>query len=114
MSRKTVPHLGALSKRPVILGIAFLYGWQRLAMIVPGAVDFLTIEKYLTAMLPKLATERQSAVIRTALAEFQKKQLMIDASKAAVTLLIVVTVLLALTCVVLRRREYSQSRAIGI
>ncbi len=105
--------LGALVKRPVILGVVVLFGWQRLAMAVPGLVDFLTIEKYLTILLPRLAAEREKPVIRMALAEFHKKEFLIGASKAAVTLLAISLVFLILTTLVVRWREYSAARAVG-
>ncbi len=102
--------LGAISRKPIIIGVLFMFGWQRLATIVPGAVDFLTIEKYLNALLPAMATERQNTVVKLALIEFQKKQLIIDASKAGLSLLIIVAALIVATCLVIRYREYSQSR----
>lgn len=105
--------LGALFKRPIIIGIAIVFGWQRLAMYVPGVIDFFTVEKYVKAMLPTLPTERAKVVIRTAMAEFHKKEFLISASKAAITLLIIVIVLLFLTNLVVRLREYSSSKAHG-
>lgn len=102
--------LGAISRRPIIIGLLFMFGWQRLAMAVPGAVDFLTIEKYLKAMFPVLATERQTTVVQKALWEVQKKELLIEGSKAAVILAIITATLIILTCLTLRYREYSQSK----
>jgi ABC-type Na+ efflux pump permease subunit len=105
--------LGALFKRPVIVGVVVLFAWQRLAMAIPGLIDFFTIEKYVRAMLPKLATERENIVIKTALMEFEKKVFMVGAAKAAAMLVIIPLVLLALTTLVVRWREYSSARAVG-
>ena len=105
--------LGALFKRPVIVGVVVLFAWQRLAMAIPGLIDFFTIEKYVRALLPRLATERENVVIKTALMEFQKKVFMVGAAKAAAMLVIIPVVLLALTTLVVRWREYSSARAVG-
>ncbi len=104
--------LGACFKRPIVVGIAALFGWQRLALYVPGLVDFFTIEKYVAAVLPPLPQARATPVFRTALAEFQKTQFLVGATKAAVVLLVITVVFIALTVVALRRREYSQAKAV--
>ena len=67
--------LGAIFKRPVVIGVLFLFGWQRIANIIPGLVDFLTIEKYLTTLLPALAVARDKPVVQAALMEFEKDPL---------------------------------------
>jgi len=105
--------LGALFKRPVIVGVIVLFAWQRLAMTIPGLIDFFTIEKYVRAMLPTLATERENVVIKTALMEFQRKVFVVGAAKAAAMLVIIPAVLLVLTTLVVRWREYSSARAVG-
>jgi len=105
--------LGALTKRPIIYGVIFMFGWQRIVLLVPGVVDFLTIEKYLQELLPKLATERESEVVRTVLGEFQKEQILVGAPKALLALAVTVIVLLAATCYIVRHREYSRARAVG-
>ncbi len=105
--------LGALMRYPVVVGILLIFGWQRLAMLLPGMIDFLTIEKYLSALLPKLATERENVVIKTALVEFQKQQLLVDAPKAFMAIIAIVAVLVIATCVVVRQREYSAARIMG-
>ena len=105
--------LGALTKRPIIYGVIFMFGWQRIVLLVPGVVDFLTLEKYLAELLPKLATERESEVVRTVLGEFQKEQILVGAPKAVLALALTVVVLLAATCYIVRHREYSRARAVG-
>jgi len=105
--------LGALTKRPIVYGVIFMFGWQRVVATIPGLVDFLTVEKYLQELLPKLATERESEVIRTILGEFQKEQILVGAPKAVLALTAAVAVLLAATCYVVRHREYSRARAVN-
>lgn len=105
--------LGATTKHPIVFGIMFIFGWQRLALYVPGMVDFLTIEKYVMTLLPKLATERANTVIKTALGEFEKQQLLITAPKALAGLFIISGCLIAGTALAIRWREYSAARAVG-
>lgn len=105
--------LGALTQRPIIYGVVFLFGWQRLVSLIPGAADFLTLEKYVNALLPRLATQRENEVLRVALVEFQKQQILVAWPKALLTLVVVIGVLLTITCLVLRLREYSRARAVG-
>jgi hypothetical protein len=103
--------LGAFFKRPIIIGVMALFFWQRLALYVPGLVDFFTIEKYVVALLPPLAEAREAPVLRTALAEYQKKMFLVSATKSAIALLCITIALIFLTVLVVRWREYSQARA---
>jgi hypothetical protein len=106
--------LGAVfSKRPVIYGVALFFGWQRLAMVLPGVADFLTIEKYTNALLPPLATQRDNPVLKTAIAEFQKSEYIVGAGKALVLLALISIAFLLVTALVLRGREYTPARAAG-
>ncbi len=105
--------LGAAMKRPIIIGIAIIFGWQRFAYYMPGVIDFLTIEKYVLALLPRLATQRDNIVLKTAFAEFQKQQLFIDAPKALASLLILSGIFLLSTSAIVRWREYSVARTLG-
>lgn len=105
--------LGALTKRPIIFGIALMFGWQRLALLAPGLIDFMTIDKYVRAILPILATEREKPTVRIAMAEFQKQEFLVGASKAAATLSLICLAFLAATSLIIRWREYTSARAIG-
>ncbi|MBI2423002.1 MAG: ABC transporter permease [Candidatus Hydrogenedentes bacterium] len=109
----TTMMLGTISKRPIIYGIVFLYGWQRAASLVPGMVDFLTIVKYTTALIPAEATATQAVKTQEALLAFQKQVYLIGAGKAVVMLLLITAGLLGITIAAVRIREYSGSRAIG-
>ncbi len=104
--------LGAVTKRPIIIGLIFLYGWQRLATFVPGVVDFLTIMKYTNELLP-VALESANQVVREEILEFKKQQYLVGAGKAAITLLGITAVLLFCSVVVVRIREYATDRAAG-
>ncbi|HUW61716.1 MAG TPA: ABC transporter permease [Candidatus Bathyarchaeia archaeon] len=105
--------LGAVTRWPIIIGVAALFGWQRFVSFIPGAIDFLTIEKYINALLPALATQRQNVVIKLAIAEFQKQQLLVGATKGGIVLVCIIAAFLSLSCLVIRYREYSQAKALG-
>ncbi len=105
--------LGATTRRPIVIGVLLLYGWQKLATLVPGLIDFLTIQKYTDALLPVLATQRHNEEIRTALGTFQKEVYAVTAPKAFATLLAIALVFLIFGVVVVRIREYTTAKAVG-
>jgi len=104
---------GALFKRPIITGVVAIFGWQRLALYVPGFIDFFTIEKYVNMLIGEAASLKTSPVMKPALMEFQKKVFLISASKAFVALLIISCVFMCVTIFVVRSREYTTARAVG-
>ena len=106
-------YLGAATKRPIVYGVLFLYGWQGLATFIPGVIDFLTIKKYTDALLPVLATERNTVAIETAMGDFQKEVFLVDGVSALATLFAVTIGFLAYTIYAVRNREYASSGAIG-
>jgi len=105
--------IGAFSKRPVVVSIIFLFGWQPFALVVPGAVDFLTIAKYVSELYPVLPTQRENEAFRVLMAELQKEQILVGAGHAFVILIILIMVCVALTTVAVRAREYAEARAAG-
>ncbi|HOZ49176.1 MAG TPA: ABC transporter permease [Candidatus Hydrogenedentes bacterium] len=105
--------LGALVKRPVVFGVVILFGWQRIATIVPGVVDFLTIEKYITTLLPPLAMVREAKIMKWFGLDFPKQEYIISNYRATLTLLILIVAFLGFASHVVRRREYSSARAMG-
>lgn len=104
--------LGAVSRRPIVIGVLFLYGWQRLATVVPGVVDFLTIMKYTNELLPVIV-DTTNDVVREELLAFKKQLYLVGAGKAAAMLTTITGILLGLSVVVVRIREYATDRAAG-
>lgn len=104
--------LGAVTRRPIILGVVLLYGWEKLANVVPGVVDFLTIQKYAHALLPRLAGQRNVVEIRTELGVWEREVFLVDASKAAAVLCVIILVFLVMSVVTVRWREYYPARTI--
>lgn len=105
--------LGAYFKKPIVIGVLFLYGWQYLANLVPGVVDFLTIQKYTDALLPQLAESRHNVEIQTALLTYNKEIFMVSAPSAILTLAGVTLVFVVLSVYTIRQREYASARAAG-
>lgn len=105
--------LGAFTKRPIVYGLLLLYGWQKIATVIPGLVDFLTIKKYVDALYPVLATQRAVVEVQTALGNFQKQVFMVSASRAGLVLAGVTAAFLIASIIAVRRREYVSNRVAG-
>ena len=98
--------LGVITKRPIVLGVLVLILWQRLAAIIPGAVDFFTINKYIEMIAPQSLGATQDQSIQTALGEIAKQQLYISAGEALPALLAISAGFILATIVVLRVRQF--------
>jgi ABC-type transport system involved in multi-copper enzyme maturation permease subunit len=44
--------VGAKLKRPLVVGLVFAFGWEQLALLVPGYLRRLTVAYYLQALVP--------------------------------------------------------------
>jgi ABC-2 type transport system permease protein len=44
--------VGAYFKRPVLLGLVFLFGWEPMVLVVPGYMKKFTVAHYLQALVP--------------------------------------------------------------
>lgn len=62
---------GTVSKRPLVAGLFFIFGWQGIATFVPGRARLATVAHYMTSLMPGSSTggilaglfgERSSAV----------------------------------------------------
>lgn len=105
--------LGAYTKRPIVYGVLLLYGWQRFALIIPGLIDFMTIQKYTDTLLPKLATSSSRRIIQTALGDYSKEVFEVTTQSALLTIAGLTVVMLALCIYAVRHREYAANRAAG-
>ncbi len=105
--------LGLAAKRPIIYGALLLYGWQKIAMLVPGLIDFLTFQKYIEALLPKLAGQRHSIEVHTVLGTFQKEIFAVQAGSALLVLLCSAILLLSISVIIVRYKEHTRTKAIG-
>lgn len=105
--------IGAMTRRPIVYGAVLFFGWQRAATIVPGLVDFITVQKYVESMQPRLASERENPVFRDTLLQFEREIFLLDASTAAAVLIGITLAFLCATVLVLRYREFPTAQAIG-
>ena len=105
--------LGAYTKRPIVYGVLLLYGWQKFAVIIPGLIDFLTIQKYTDALLPKLAVSSSRRDIQTALGTYSKEFFDVSFRSALLTLISMTVVMLSLCIYAVRKREFAATRAAG-
>lgn len=105
--------LGATVKRPIVIGVIFLIPWQRIAMRIPGYVDFATVEKYMNTMLPVLPTQRENAMMREVVSGISKQEVLVSPLTAGITLVVVSIVFVVMTQLAVRWREFSQAKAIG-
>jgi ABC-type transport system involved in multi-copper enzyme maturation permease subunit len=44
--------IGALLKRPLVVGLVFVLGWEQAAMVIPGYLRRFTVAYYLQALVP--------------------------------------------------------------
>ena len=44
--------VGAFFKRPLVIGLAFAFGWEQIAMVMPGYMRRFTIAYYIQALVP--------------------------------------------------------------
>jgi len=105
--------LGAYTKRPIVYGVLLLYGWQKFAMLIPGLIDFLTIQKYTDAMLPKLATASNRRDVITALGTYSNEVFEVGAQSALLTTCAITVVMLTICIYAVRHKEFAATRAAG-
>ena len=39
-------------KRPLVIGLVFVFGWEQLALVIPGYLRHLTVSYYLQSLVP--------------------------------------------------------------
>jgi hypothetical protein len=44
--------VGAITKRPLVVGLVLAFGWEQIAMLMPGYVRRLTAVYYLQGLVP--------------------------------------------------------------
>jgi len=105
--------LGAMVKRPIVVSVVLLYGWQYAATAVPGLIDFFTIKKYVEALLPVMAEQRDNAQIIKILGSVNKELIYVAPMKALIMLCIIIAVFLGITILTVRWREYSAAKTLS-
>lgn len=103
--------LGAIVRRPIIVGILLIFLWQRFAMWAPGITDFFTIEKYVNALLPGGGSNVVSLIELTVFDAY-KAELAVSAPVAVLTLIAIAVACLARTTVAVLNKEYTTPTAV--
>ncbi len=103
--------LGAIVRRPIIVGILLIFLWQRMAMWAPGITDFLTIEKYVNALLPGGRSNVVSLVEAAAISAY-KAELAVSAPTAVLTLIVIAAACIGGTTVAVLNKEYTTPTAV--
>ena len=94
--------VGAWLKRPLVVGLVYVFGWEQFAMLMPGYLRRFTVAYYLQALVPHAmpADEGITSLLRSVLTEAPSTPLSLFVL-AAIT---VVSLVLAMR--IIERREY--------
>ena len=94
--------VGAVLRRPVVVGLVFAFGWEQAAMLMPGYLSRLTIAYYLQALVPHAIPSQEGVA-----ALLQAWVGQVPPPVTCVAALVLTTVVaLALGCRAVERREY--------
>ena len=103
--------LGAATARPVVYGIVFAFGWERAARLVPGYVDFLTFQRHLEALWPRVTLGGEQ--LTGGGVEVVSRVAGLTGLQAAAVLTLLAVALLAAATLALRTKEYARAQAVG-
>jgi len=93
--------IGALLKRPLVIGLVFAFGWEQAALLMPGYLKRFTLAHYLQALVPHAMPSDSVASLLQSVFR--------DAPSAATSLFwlgFALVVSLALAMRAIERREY--------
>ena len=95
---------GAWLKRPLLIGLVFVFGWEPVAIILPGYLKNLTVAYYLQGLVPHAVPQDESiSLLRMALQVFQTP---LPAWANLVTLVAIWAAALLAAVWVVEHREY--------
>jgi len=100
--------LGGLLKRPVLTGILFVFGWEKLVGFFPGNVKLFTIVNYLHVLFPH-TQQPGSSGIQSGLLNLVMKSKQTSESTALIVLLIMAILFSLSMAMLLYIREYRLS-----
>lgn len=93
--------VGAWLKRPLVVGLVFAFGWEQLALLVPGSIRRLTVAYYLQGLVPHAMP--QDDTIRAIQSLFADR---LPAGENVLWLLAILAACLWLAVRVVERKEY--------
>ena len=94
--------VGAWLKRPLVVGLVFVFGWEQFAMLMPGYLRRFTVAYYLQALVPHAmpADESVTSLLQSVFAETP------SAPVSLLVLAAITIISLALAMRIVERREY--------
>jgi ABC-type Na+ efflux pump permease subunit len=93
--------IGALVPRPLVAGLLLIFGWEQIALFVPGYLRRFTVAHYLQALVPHAMPQNDAvSAIQSLFSEPP------SAASSLASLAVIVAVALWLAARVVERREY--------
>ena len=93
--------VGAVVRRPLLVGLGFVFGWETLALALPGSLKRLTVAFYLQGLVPHaMPAESALGVMQTL---FQEA---ISVPEGLISLAVIAGLSLWLAARAVSRREY--------
>ena len=93
--------VGAIMKRPLVVGLVFAFGWEQAALLMPGYLRRFTIVYYLQSLVPHaVPAEGVTALLQAVFADVP------GATVCLAALFFTIAVALVLACRAVERREY--------
>jgi hypothetical protein len=92
---------GVTLKRPLVGGLVFAFGWEPIALVMPGYLKYLTIAYYLQALTPEKAPTADTISLLPALSRDVP-----SAVTSLTSLLFILVIALILAMRTVERREY--------
>jgi ABC-2 type transport system permease protein len=93
--------IGAKFKRPLLIGLVFIFGWEQAALAFPGYMKYYTVAFYLQALVPHAMPNDSMLSMFQGL--FRES---VGLGTALVGLVVIVTAFLSLAAWVVERKEY--------
>jgi ABC-type Na+ efflux pump permease subunit len=93
--------IGAVLKRPLVIGLVFAFGWEQLALLMPGYLRRFTIAYYIQALVPHaMPSDSTASLLQSVFREVP------SAATALFWLFFALVASLALAARTVERREY--------
>ena len=93
--------IGALVPRPLVAGLLLIFGWEQVALLVPGYLRRFTVAHYLQALVPHAMPQDDTvAAIQSLFSEPP------TAVSSLISLAVITVVALWLAARTVERREY--------
>ena len=99
--------VSSMTRRPALISAAFIFGWEKLVIALPGYADFLTVQKYLATLLPRVDFRRLEIAKVELPVELMRAVYPVSAGAAFAVLLGATALLLGVACLAMRRRQFA-------